>query len=137
MRFRAFIARHRTGLLLTAILILAAGLRFYGLGTHSLWTDELASVRRSGFDDLSTVMREGVLTEIWPPAYHIFLHYVQKGFGNTEWVLRFPSAVAGVLVVFVMFLVGRRLYTEREGLIAAILTAVLHCPIFYSQEARA
>ena len=57
--------------------------------------------------------------------------------GDAEWALRLPSAVAGVLSVLVTFLLGRRLYSAREGLIAALLMTVLWAPIYYSQEARA
>jgi len=35
-----------------------------------------------------------------------------------------------------MYLLGKRLYSEREGIVAALFLAVLWAPIYYSQEAR-
>lgn len=121
---------------LLVILLLGAGLRFYGLTSESLWNDELSSWRRSHYNDLTTVLRQGVLSEIHPPGYHILLFYVEKVFGDSELALRFPSALSGVLSVAAIYRLGKRLYSAKEGLIAAALMAVLWCPIYYSQEAR-
>ena len=71
-----------------------------------------------------------------PPAYVLLLHYVQRWAGNSETAVRMPSAIAGVLAVFVMFLVGSELGSRREGLVAAFLLTTAWFPINYSQEAR-
>lgn len=126
----------QTAVFLSLILLLAAGLRLYGLETQSLWNDELSSWRRSQFADLETVMQEGVLTDVHPPLYTLFLYAWQRVAGDGAWQLRLPSAVFGIVTVFATFLLGRRIYTEQEGLVAAGFTAVLWCPIYYSQEGR-
>lgn len=122
--------------LLILILILGSLLRFYGLNNQSLWNDELSSWVRSSYDNLSTVINKGVRPDDHPPGYDIFLYFVEKHIGDSEVILRFPSALTGVLSIFVIFLIGLRLYSYREGLIASALMAVLWCPIYYSQEAR-
>ena len=132
-----FAGRHGVGILLVLILALAAGLRFYGLGAESLWLDELWSLNKSSHDTLSDVIKKGAGTELWPPGFHVVLYCVQRWIGNSEWALRLPSALGGVLTVLAVFFLGKRLYTAREGLVAAALMAVLWCPIYYSQEARA
>lgn len=121
---------------LTAILLVAIVLRLYGLSQESLWYDELLSWKRSGYDTLSEVVSQAARVSVHPPGYLGFLHFVQKYWGDSEWILRFPSALCGVLSVLVFFFLGARLYTKKEGLIAAALMAVLWCPIYYSQEAR-
>jgi mannosyltransferase len=121
---------------LTAILILGSVLRFYGLGDESLWNDELNAWRRSSYDDLAAVINRGVREDVHPPGPDVLLHFVQKHLGDSEWALRFPAAVAGTLSIFMLFLVGARLYSYREGLIASASLAVLSFPIYYSQEAR-
>jgi mannosyltransferase len=50
--------------------------------------------------------------------------------------LRLPSALAGWLCIPAIYLLGKRLYSGREGLMAALFVAVLWAPIYYSQEAR-
>jgi len=122
--------------LLILILIVGSLLRFYGLENQSLWNDELSSWQRSSYDNLYSVIDKGVRPDVHPPGYQIFLYFVEKYIGDSEPILRFPSAVSGVLSIFIIFLVGLRLYSYREGLIASAFMAVLWCPIYFSQEAR-
>jgi mannosyltransferase len=137
MKWRTGIIDNRATLAaLTAILLVATVLRLYGLGEESLWYDELLSWSRSGYDTLSEVISQAALLSVHPPGYLGFQHFVQQYWGDSEWVLRFPSALCGVLSVLIIFFLGARLYTRKEGLIAAALMAVLWCPIYYSQEAR-
>jgi len=125
-------------ILLVAIVAVGAWLRFSGLANQSLWNDELWTWQIADHPTLSDLLTKSQLPrDVHPPLYFIFMHYWQKHLGDSETVLRIPSAAAGVLVVLAMYLLGRRLYSEREGLIAAALTAVLWCPVFFSQEARA
>ena len=126
-------------LALFAILLLASGLRFYGLSMQSMWNDELNSwgiaTAGSGLSGvLEHIPREGV--GVHPPGYYLVLHVTTQFLGESEWALRFPSAVAGVLSVLVVYLLGQKLYSWREGLISALMMAVLWTPIYYSQEAR-
>jgi len=123
-------------ILLAGIILLGSLLRFYGLEFQSLWNDELASWRRSSFDHLSPLIQEVVKTQLHPPGYDIFLHHVNKYFGDSEKILRLPSAISGVMIIFMTFLMGTYLYSCKEGLIASAMMAVLWCPIYYSQEAR-
>lgn len=122
---------------LISILLLGSLLRFYGLENQSLSNDELSAWTRSRYDDLSTVINSGVRPGVNPPGYLTFLHFVQKYMGDSESALRFPSAISGVLSIFVIYLLGVRLYSHREGLIASAFMAVFWCPIYYSQTARA
>jgi uncharacterized membrane protein len=50
--------------------------------------------------------------------------------------LRLPSAIAGWLCIPAIYLLGKKLYSEREGIVAALLVAVLWPAVYYSQEAR-
>ena len=122
---------------LAVILLLAALLRFYGLGIQSLWNDELSSWRRSNYANLQDVIELGARRDVHPPGYHFLLFFVIRYLGDSAVILRLPSAVAGLLAVAGVFTLGRRLYGDDEGLIAAAFTAVSWTPIFYSQEARA
>src|SRR5919107_5130279 len=120
---------------LLAIMLLGAALRFYDLGFQSLSEGELASWDLSNRGTLPQVI-EGVRGDIHPPLYFLMLRFAQWIFGDAEWALRLPSAMAGWLCIPAIYLLGRRLYSEREGLIAALFLAVFWAPIYYSQEAR-
>jgi mannosyltransferase len=119
-------------LVLLAIMLLGAVLRFYGLGFQSLWGGELASWDFGGRDTISRVAQDGSQ----PPLYFLILHFARWIFGDSEWALRLPSAVAGWLCIPAIYLLGKKLYWEREGIMAALFLAVLWPPIYYSQEAR-
>jgi mannosyltransferase len=120
---------------LLAIMLLGAMLRFYGLGVQSLSGDELASWDFSNRETLSQLIG-GVRGDEYPPLYFLILRFAQWIFGDAEWALRLPSAFAGWLCILAIYLLGKRLYSEREGIIAALFLAVLWAPIYYSQEAR-
>jgi len=125
-----------TVLALSLILLLGTVLRLYGLENQSLWNDELESWRQSSFDTPMEVLREGVIPNTHPPAFQLLLYGVVQYLGSRETLLRLPSAVSGVLAIFVIYLLGRRLFSHREGLLAAFFLAVLWAPIYFSQEAR-
>jgi mannosyltransferase len=120
---------------LLAIMLLGAVLRFYGLGFQSLWSDELASWDFSNRETISQVIG-GVRSDIHPPLYFLILRFAQWIFGDSEWALRLPSAFAGWLCIPAIYLLGKRLYSEREGIVAALFLAVFWAPIYFSQEAR-
>ena len=122
----------RALLALLAIMLLGAVLRFYGLGFQSLWGGELASWDFGGRDTISRVVQEGSQ----PPLYFLVLHFARWIFGESEWALRLPSAIAGWLCIPAIYFLGKKLYSEREGIMAALLVTVLWPTIYYSQEAR-
>jgi mannosyltransferase len=126
----------RVWLALALIVLGGATLRLYHLGSESLWSDELESWRQSHFDTLGEVLDYGVRPDTHPPAFQIILFVVEHTLGDSEQALRLPSAIFGILSILVIFWIGARWFSYREGLIAALLMAVLWCPIYFSQEAR-
>lgn len=76
-------------------------------------------------------------TESTPPLYYVLVWLWARVFGTHEVGLRSFSALCGTLTIPVMWSLGRRLASERVGLIAAVLTAVSPILFWYSQEARA
>ena len=122
--------------LLPLIILVGSLLRVPSLEHESLWFDELASWFRSNSPDLGTVL-ESFGGTFQSPGFETLLFFVQKYLGDSEFALRFPSAVAGVLAIPMIYLLAAQLYSPGEGLIAAALMAVGWCPIYYSQEARA
>ncbi|HJX37596.1 MAG TPA: glycosyltransferase family 39 protein [Anaerolineae bacterium] len=121
-------------LVVALVVLLALFLRFYLLGRQSLWADEgnsAALARRT----LSTITRDAA-RDIHPPFYYYLLHFWVRLWGNSEVALRSLSALSGTALVFTTYLLGRRLFTLRVGLIAAFLAAISPFQIQYSQETR-
>ena len=110
-------------------------LRFYGLDKESFWNDELASWDIS---NQSTI--NGVLDRSYgdnnPPGYYLILYFIQKYIGSSEFLLRLPSALAGTLSVGMIFLLARKLYSDKEAVFSALFMGFSWFPIYYSQDAR-
>ncbi len=120
--------------LLAALLLLAAGLRFYALAGQSFWADEgnsVALAARPGREIIAAAA-----ADIHPPAYYLLLRLWGGLFGLDEAGARGFSALVGVLLVGALYLLGRRLGGERVGGLAALLAAVHPFLVYYSQEAR-
>ncbi|MGH2889396.1 MAG: glycosyltransferase family 39 protein [Solirubrobacteraceae bacterium] len=121
--------------LLAAIVVLGALLRFTTLNEQSLWFDEATTwgiVHHGLGHVLATVPR----TESTPPLYYVLLWLWSRVFGTGAVGLRSFSALCGTLTIPIMWAIGRRLVSERVGLVAALLTAVNPLLFWYAQEAR-
>ena len=120
-----------------ALTLLAAALRFYGLGHQGFWYDEGSTALLVKFTPGQML---GLIpqAESTPPLYYCVAWVWSRLFGDTEAGLRSLSAVAGVLVVPVAYLAAEKLLASRRAaLITAALTACNPLLIWYSQEARA
>ena len=116
------------------ILALAAFLRFYLLDGQSFWNDEGNSARIA--ERSLQLITEGAAGDIHPPLYYYLLHFWRGVFGSSEFALRSLSAVLGVLLVGLTFLIGRKVFSAGVGLLAAFVAAINPFQIYYSQEAR-
>ena len=127
--------------ILILIILLAFWLRLHNMDAFSFWTDEGLTPLRSGYsipEILSNriLIQEGVTNDTHPAFYFLIIHFTRQLFGETDFAYRFPSALAGILWVPVMFQFGRRLRDEWLGLVAAFLTAVNPLYLWYANEAR-
>jgi len=125
------------GRLLLFTLLLAAVLRFYGLDRLGLWADELWVVMDSSKGSLWDVLRTVYYEDNHPPGYYLLSRYMQVVFGSSDFAIRLPSALAGILLVAATFIAGRKHLSPESALIAAVLVMGSYQAIYYSQEARA
>ena len=116
------------------ILILAAALRLWGLGSESLWLDEALTVKK-----IEAALPDFVLHFAYE-TQAILYYFIEKLWcgvaGTSEWALRFPSVVYGLAAVLGTFLLTRALFSPVAGLYAALFMAVNPFAVHYSQEAR-
>jgi len=116
------------------VLILAAWLRFFGIGSKSLWYDEAWSVALAAVDLKTAVIL--VKGQIYPPLYQILLHFWLLLFGTSETAARALSAVFGIASVAALYNLTVRISGRRTALVAALILAVSPFHVEYSQEAR-
>jgi 4-amino-4-deoxy-L-arabinose transferase-like glycosyltransferase len=124
-----------TALFVGALVVLGAGLRFYGLGHQGFWYDEAntAFLMRRPFGDMLGLLPTNEST---PPLYYCVAWLWTRVFGPGEAGLRSLSALFGVLVIPVAYALGSAAVSRRVGVVAAALVAFNPLLIWYSQEAR-
>jgi len=148
--------------LLTTIILLGAILRFWGLGSAEIFHDEgLYAFRSVGYidyiqnDDQSTPVqwfRDTVLP--WwtnlsfhdaPPVFFIVQKIFFDFFGDSLFAARLPSALAGILAIWLIYLIVKQIFSagngysfggkkEYLGLLAAFLLAINHIHIWISRS---
>ena len=123
---------HRVAL--SGVLLLAAGLRFHRLGGPSLWLDEIAQAVAAA-RPLPEILAAVQAHHGAAPLDYLITALVVR-ITPAEWALRLPAALWGVLSVYWMARLGRRLGSPTAGVIAALLLAVHPLHLRYSQEAR-
>jgi 4-amino-4-deoxy-L-arabinose transferase-like glycosyltransferase len=128
--------RVRPPILFIALLTLVAlGVRLSAM-RQSLYGDEIFAFHETAqgvagiFDALGSKGEE-----VSPPLFFLFAEKTRQLGDPTVWI-RLPSLLFGTATVPVVYLLGRRVYDERTGLIAAVLVALSPFAIFYSTEAR-
>lgn len=119
---------------LAAITAVGAVLRFHILTAKSFWFDEGASVGIARLDWYNFIRI------LWRREANMALYYLfLRGwlhFGNSEWFIRSLSAFLGLATIPAVYVLGRRLFNSRAGLIAATLLSLNAFHVRYSQEAR-
>src|SRR3990167_9329418 len=102
--------------MINLILAIGAILRLISLN-QSLWLDEATSAvaARMPLTDIFTKFLPG---DFHPPFYYVFLHFWTILFGTSEIALRAPSLLAGILTIYIVYLIGKELSGEKIGLAA-------------------
>jgi len=72
-----------------------------------------------------------------PPTFYLFSHWSALFFGEvTNFSIRFPSVVFGVLLIPVAYIFGKTLDNKILGLLLAGVVSFLFPMVYYSQNAR-
>lgn len=152
--------RYITGLL--AILLIAAGVRIFGIDRNGLWLDELWTLaltagrdfeaglpinkiieppapRVTGLDDAVPWWRVAgdMGTHVThPPLYYVLLRIWREAFGEADISARMMSVFFSLAAVLLIYDVGRMLFGRSAGLWAALLMAIAPPQVLFAQEAR-
>lgn len=117
------------------ILILATTLRLININ-QSLWLDEainIVSAKNYGFWDFITKYSIG---DFHPPGYFALLWVWTKLGGYGEIWVRLPSVILGIVTVWLVYLLGKEIFSKKVALLTALFMAIAPLHVYYSQEAR-
>jgi hypothetical protein len=140
---RSFGERHWP-VLLALIVVLAAGLRVYGLGRLSVWYDESTSLFGLQYVDSNLRFLKAEETRLIPLNtlllfvwYHVVTAWpgVEMGSRASDALLDLLPATFSMLAVPLVFTLGRYLTGRAAaGLAAALLTAISPLHLYYASE---
>ena len=102
---------------------------------QSLWLDEAttALVAKMSLPDMFSKF---LPWDFHPPFYYLIMKLWTDIFGCSEISLRFPSILFGLGTIYFTYLVGKKLFNKKTGLVASALLATSGLAVYYSQEAR-
>jgi uncharacterized membrane protein len=122
-------------LLLILLMILGTFLRFYHLDYNSLWLDEAYTLNTASHSILE-IWNIVSTSDFTPPLFYWIEHFM-LAFGQSEFILRFVSALLGVLTIPVFYCIGKEFADEDVGIVMAALLTCSPFAVYFSQEARA
>ena len=121
---------------LFCIVLVGALVRLYGLGVESLWTDELITLEYIRRYSTLELLVEIPLNQPHLPLYYVLLDLWVSVAGTSATALRLPSVLFSTLAIPVAYLVGRDLFDETAGLVAALIFAFTQFHVYHAQEVR-
>lgn len=120
--------------LIVIITIAGAGLRLYNLSFKSLWLDE-AVIYLSSIGSFSDILHKNALRNSAPPTFPFLIHLVTYA-GHSEFWLRIPSCLAGILAIPMAYLAFKSHAKKWGAVLGSLLLAFSPVQIAYSQQVR-
>lgn len=115
------------------MILLGLTLRLINLN-QSFWLDEAISVltARNPFPQ----QWSHITGDFQPPLYYLLLHFLMKFHIYSEWFLRIPSVVFGVITIYALYKIAKELFGTKNALLSALFLAISQYHVYYSQELR-
>lgn len=123
--------------ILPVILLIAVFLRLIKIDEH-LWYDETFTYVYSRiWHQAPEFSMAAMLGDVHPPLWYWITGFFIDITGSASiFVLRLPSLLAGLWLVYLFYRLGTTLFDKGVGVTAAALVAVMPQAIYYSVEAR-
>jgi mannosyltransferase len=118
-----------------AVLLLAACLRLWHLGTEPVWCDEAYFWVCATHPGWLPTLLHTMADDVYPPLFFLLLHFLHY-FTSSIFFLRLPGALAGVASVAVLMRLLGRFASKRAALSAGLLAALSPVLIYYCQELK-
>jgi mannosyltransferase len=125
------------GWLLASLLLVAAAARLPTLAQQSLWYDEAYTPVHVLHASLAATLHSVSTNENTPPLWYILEWAVSRVLGTGVVALRLLSAIAGLGLVAIGWMIGAELASRRTAIVLSAILALNPLYVWYSQEARA
>ena len=118
------------------ILFVATVLRFWAFWELPYSHDELSALLRTQISSWQAFIETGIMMDNHPGGVELFIWLQTIVGGYIPIWIKLPFLISGVWCVWLIYLVGKRIFSESVALVAAALMATLQFPITFSQWAR-
>ena len=88
-------------------------------------------------NNFAALLARLIPVEFTPPAFYLFMYYWIRLFGTDDVVMKLPCLVFGLLLIPVVYLLGKEVGGRFVGVISAAITTLSPLAAFYSLECRA
>ena len=122
--------------ILLLILIISITLRFFNYFEIPFTYDEFSAFFRLNFDNFCELIDKGVKIDAHPAGIHVLMYYWSKIFGNSEWIIKLPFTIFGIVSIYLIYKIAKVWFNETVGLISASYLATIQFTVMYSQIAR-
>jgi mannosyltransferase len=119
-------------LILSAVLMLGAVLRLYGLTAKPLWYDETAFIAHA-LKDMGFMLHS---VANYKMPYIILLKFWIAVFGMGAFAVRILSALFGIASILLVYKLGKSLFNTGTALIASFLLSISCFHIYHSQQVK-
>lgn len=116
---------------LVMVMALAAVLRFYKLGTWSIWIEEHHSLRHLSEYDSLTALLSSVR-----PVFFLLSKPIVYYLGVNEWTARLLPALVGIITIPLVYFYTKKIIDRPTALLAAVFLTISPWHIFWSQNIR-
>ena len=112
-------------------------LRYWNFWAPSLWLDEFATHWAAAAPSSGHCWERSVNYLANSPFYFSIVRISILTFGESEFALRLPSVLAGIFSIYLVYVLGRKAFSDETALMAAWCFALHPWFIDQSQNARA
>jgi mannosyltransferase len=123
-------------ILFLCIVFLGAGLRLYHLGFNGFWFDEIGVANVAYAENILEILRISKSHVMAMPLDYL-IAYLTSRVGNSEFILRLPAAIWGILSIVALYFIARDMSEYKAvPFYSAFLLAISPIHVYYSQELR-
>lgn len=131
-------AEIRHSIAVICVLLLGASLRLYRLDEQSVWFDEMNALVHDPGAGLAAYLSD--VRQVNPdhvPLFFVLLYGWTRLVSADPFAFRVFSVALGCVAIFLLYLLARRMFGSRAGLVAAMCLALSPLHIYLHQAIRA
>jgi 4-amino-4-deoxy-L-arabinose transferase-like glycosyltransferase len=117
------------------VFLISIVVRFWFLGLRPFDGDEGIILKIAKSDSFSALIK-AISQDVHPPFYHILEYFSLKILPLSEFSARFVSALAGLVAVYFIYLLFKKISSEKTALAVALLSTINPALSYHFAEVR-